>query len=783
MVLPSKLRDAVMEVAHDSILGGHLGTAKTQDRALSNFYWPWIHDDVTRYCQSCDTCQGMAPKGRNGKAPLGTMPIIKTPFSRVAIDLIGPLPASDRGNRWVLTLEDCATRYPEAIPMKRIETTDVAEELVSIFNRVGVPEEMLSDRGAQFTAELMQEISRLLSLKQLFTTPYHAMCNEQVERFNGTLKSMVRKMTIEKPRDWDHYIPAVLFAYREVPQESLGFSPFELLYGRTLRGPISILREIWTSEEQHQEVQTTYQYVMELRERLEETCELAHQELRRAKEKQKKWYDKGARKRRLQVGDKVLLLLPTETSKLTMQWKGPFKVIRLVGQNDYVIYMNGKENTFHANMLKKYHDRKPVDLTQTAVVHCGSLHLDVVLCNTVDLTDENLEGYEEICCPIEGKETWQDVKIADRLTSKQQQEAQEALREFPDVLTDIPTDTDLEMCDIDVEDDEKFRLKQYPTPFVLQQEANEDVRKMLRLGIIEPSTSQYASPTVMVRKPDGSLRYCIDFRRLNSRTVFDAEPILNPELVLSRLGKAKYISKMDLTKGFWQIPIREEDRHLTAFQIDLGLMQFRRMPFGLMNALAKFCRMARKLLANIEEADSYVDDIFLHTEEWNNHIPAVRKLLTTMRKHRITARPSKCMIGFDKVEGLGHLVGKGELSPQEGKVDKILQVRRPDTKKELRSFLGVVGYYRKLIENFAAVAKPLTDMTKKGEPDVLRWNCKSEEAYEELKRRLSQHPILRLPQFDKEFILTTDASQKGIGVVLSQEYEGKRCQWCMSVGN
>ena len=228
--------------------------------------------------------------------------------------------------------------------MKRIETTDVAEELVSIFSRVGVPEEMLSDRGAQFTAELMQEISRLLSLKQLFTTPYRAMCNEQVERFNCILKSIVKKMTIEKPRDWDRYIPAVLFAYREVPQESLGFSPFELLYGRTLRGPMSILWEIWTSEEQHQEDQTTYQYVMELRERLEETCELAHQELRRAKEKQKKWYDKGARKRRLQVGDKVLLLLPTETSKLTMQWKGPFKVIRLFVFWSSVLYCHLKYN-------------------------------------------------------------------------------------------------------------------------------------------------------------------------------------------------------------------------------------------------------------------------------------------------------------------------------------------------------------------------------------------------------------------------------------------------------
>ena len=141
---------------------------------------------------------------------------------------------------------------------------------------------------------------------------------------------------------------------------------------------MSILWEIWTSEEQHQEDQTTYQHVMELRVRLEETCELAHQELHKAKEKQKKWYAKGARKKRLQVGDKVLLLLPTETSKLTMQWKGPYKVIRLFGQNDYVIDI-GKENTFHANMLKKYHDRRPVDLTQTTVVCCRNLHLDVVL--------------------------------------------------------------------------------------------------------------------------------------------------------------------------------------------------------------------------------------------------------------------------------------------------------------------------------------------------------------------------------------------------------------------
>ena len=149
-----------------------------------------------------------------------------------------------------------ATRYPIAIPMTSIETVDVAE--VSIFAEVGIPREILSDRGSQFTSDLMKAITRLLSIKQLTTIPYmyHAMCNGLVEKFNGILKSMLKRMTHERPGDRDRYIPALLFAYREVPQESLTFSPFELLYGRTVRGPMSILRELWTGEVTSDETRT-----------------------------------------------------------------------------------------------------------------------------------------------------------------------------------------------------------------------------------------------------------------------------------------------------------------------------------------------------------------------------------------------------------------------------------------------------------------------------------------------------------------------------------------------
>ena len=157
-------------------------------------------------------------------------------------------------------LMDCATRYPDAIALPSIDTERVAEALVEMFSRVGVPKEVLSDRGTNFTSELMKEVARLLSVRQLHTSPYHPMANGMVEKFNGTLKLMLKRMCAEKPRDWDRYLAPLLFAYREVPQASLGFSPFELLYGRHIRGPLSILKEIWSNDSLDEEIKTPYQH-------------------------------------------------------------------------------------------------------------------------------------------------------------------------------------------------------------------------------------------------------------------------------------------------------------------------------------------------------------------------------------------------------------------------------------------------------------------------------------------------------------------------------------------
>jgi len=185
----------------------------------------------------------------------------------------------------------------------------------------------------------MKEVSKLLSVRQLVISPYHPICNGLIEKFNGTLKAMLKKVCAEKPKDWDRYI---LFAYREVRQESLGFSPFELVYGRSVRGPLLILKELWTKEEMEPEVKTTYEYVVDLRNRLQETCELAKHNLWKAQEKQRKYYNLKAVKRVFKVGSKVLVLRPTDNNTLLMHWQGPFIVKERRRENDYEIEMKGK---------------------------------------------------------------------------------------------------------------------------------------------------------------------------------------------------------------------------------------------------------------------------------------------------------------------------------------------------------------------------------------------------------------------------------------------------------
>ena len=216
------------------------------------------------------------------------------PLERIALDIVGPLPKTRRGNEYVLIISDYATRYPEAIPIKHFTALSVAEELIEVFARFGIPKEILTDQGTNFTSQLLKELYHLVGIHQIRTTPYHPQTDGLVERFNRTFKDMLKRVLVESTRDWDQLVPCVLFAYREVPQASTGFSPFELIFGRDVRGPLDVLQEEWVSARSEEDTQDSIiKYVTQVRERMESAHEKENME--QAQEVQKTWYDKKAR--------------------------------------------------------------------------------------------------------------------------------------------------------------------------------------------------------------------------------------------------------------------------------------------------------------------------------------------------------------------------------------------------------------------------------------------------------------------------------------------------------
>jgi len=239
---------------------------------------------------------------------------------------------------------------------------------VQLFSRVGVPREVLTDQGTNFMSLLLKRVYQLLGIRAIKTTPYHLQTDGLVQRFNQTLKSMLRKFVSKSGSDWDQWLPYLLFAYREVPQASTGFSPFELLYGRQVRGPLDLLKEQWEGTKDG--TCSVVQYVIQMRERLEEMTSLAQENIKKAQQTQKVWYDNKARERSFEPGQRVLLLLPTSENKLLAKWHGPYKVVRKTGSVTYEISMperGKKKQTFHINLLKEFHSRAESEAAQLCV--------------------------------------------------------------------------------------------------------------------------------------------------------------------------------------------------------------------------------------------------------------------------------------------------------------------------------------------------------------------------------------------------------------------------------
>lgn len=798
IVVPLKARQIVLSTAHDGLLSGHCGVRKTLIRVQNRFWWPGVTRDVRQFIQTCDTCQKVFPKGRVPDIPLSQMPMIEQPFQRVAIDIVGPItPMSAEKHRYILTVIDVSTRFPEAIPMKSIDSVSVAEALFSVFSRLGFPAELLSDNGSQFTSDMFKEFLRLLQIKQIHSSPYHAQSNGLVERFHGTLKPMLKKTVQNHPQLWHRYLPALLFACREMVNDSTGFSPFELLFGRKPRGPIDFLADSWIDANPNSQAKTTTQHVFELRNTINEMSKLAQSSVEQARKTQKHYHDKKSRQRTFQVGDEVLVLLPSSANKLLMSWKGPFKIVQCL-DFDYLLEMNGKTRIFHPNMLKKYF-RRENQISSSATLHteetdiplqeilspdfplssnseedqsCSEVSPPVAFVGILPDSSDEFDGDESVpeIHTLSSGESFRDVHFDDNLSSHQRQQLSEVFSEFQHILTSNPGKFSLGVeHEINLSTEKPVFSRRYSLPFQALQTIKDEVQFMLDLKVIEPSRSPYSAPVVLVKKPDGSTRFCCDYRLLNKVTVPDAEPIPDHDALFAQVAQSKFFTKIDLSKGYWQIVVKESDRPKTAFQTDVGLFQWIRMPFGLATAPATFARAMRALQLG-PHAINFFDDILIHSKSWSEHLLHVRDVLSKLKAAGFTARPSKIFAGFKELLFLGHVLGEGTLRPETKKVEKILQIPTPTTKRQVRALLGLVGYYRRYIPDCATILQPISDLLGGQAGRQISWTPVCQEALEKIQSLLSQKPVLRLPDFTRRFIVRTDASSVGIGGVLMQEH-------------
>src|ERR1043165_1594311 len=778
LMVPKPLRDKVLNFAHCCLLSAHLGIKKTHDKICNDFYWPSINQDVRRFVLSCDICQRTVDKKVTYRAPMGHLPVLDIPYKCICVDIIGPInPMSSRGHRYVLTIFDLSTRYPDAIPLKGISTEEVSEALFGIYCRMGSPQRIHTDRGSQFTSELMADVNKLLMIKHTMTSPYHAMGNGCVERLNGTIKATLRKLIGEQPKEWDRYLAPLLFALRDAVHESHGFTPFELLFGRSCRGPVKILKEVWTNESVEEEVKDVYTYMLELRERIEETCAMAQGAINQANAKNKKYYDKKARSRKLEIGNTVMLLLPNCSNKLLIKWQGPFTVRDRVGDYDYRVELdNGQIKTYHINMLKRYYERGDEIDKKLSVNHEEIHGVETVAFVSAVVHDGELgtDGEREILELYNSKQTedYRDVNINPNLNGKQKDELLKLIKEYSDIFSDVPGKTDLVKHEIHLTSSEPVRSKAYPTPYHLQKEIDKEIGIMLENKIIERSESAYAAPLVVVKKADGSNRLCCNYKQLNKITVFDPEPMMSNEDIFNKLSGNKVYSKFDFCKGCWQIPMSEESKDYTTFICVNGMFKFNVLPFGLINSASSYNRLIRKILYGTKNLESYVDDILAHTKGWEEHLETLKEFFERVRKAHLTLKPKKCSLGYGKIDFLGHTLRYDQISPKVESVDKIVDMPKPQTKKQVRSFLGAVNYYRKFIPHCAELMAPLSDLTKKLSPNIVGWNLELDKAFKELKGVLAKAPILKLPDLDKEFVIQTDASGIGIGCVLMQNYDG-----------
>uniref|UniRef100_A0AAY5KLN0 ribonuclease H n=1 Tax=Esox lucius TaxID=8010 RepID=A0AAY5KLN0_ESOLU len=281
---------------------------------------------------------------------------------------------------------------------------------------------------------------------------------------------------------------------------------------------------------------------------------------------------------------------------------------------------------------------------------------------------------------------------------------------FLTVFQDVPSRTSVLEHDVDVGDTAPIRQHPYRVNARKREILKGEVEYLLKNDMAKPSKCSWSSPCILVPKPDGTSRLCTDYRRVNSVTVPDSFPLPQMEDCVDRIGSAKYVSKLDLLKGYWQVPLTPRASDISAFVTPDNFVQYTVMPFGMCNAPATFQRLVHIVFADVPNCTAYLDDVVVHSPTWSDHLSTLEMVLQRLEKASLTLNLAKCEFGKATVTYLGKQVGGGQVRPIGSKVEAIASFPAPTTRRQLRRFLGMVGYYRTFCRNFSAVVAPLTSL-------------------------------------------------------------------------
>ena len=330
IVVPKGRRLKVLEVAHTQMMAGHFGRKKTFARLSSRFLWPRMWLEVKEYVRSCKGCQ-LAGRKDQAKAPLQPLQCETEPFSKVAFDLVGPLPRSSRGYKYILTMMDLYSKFPAAVPLKKVDNTTVLDAMMDVFASYGLPKVLLTDQGSVFTSRLTKAMCAQFGIEKIQTSPYHPQSDGALERWHACLKGMLKRSEKEV-KEWDRHLKYLLFAYRSTPHCTTGFPPFTLLFGREIRGPLDILQEAWLQGDS--EKTSIFEWLTCVKAQMNDLSVLVSEREGVAKSKMKHQYDKTASRKEFVEGDMVLIWKPGLHAKMGASWDGPFQIGKKLSPSD-----------------------------------------------------------------------------------------------------------------------------------------------------------------------------------------------------------------------------------------------------------------------------------------------------------------------------------------------------------------------------------------------------------------------------------------------------------------